>query len=164
VAVEWTQGRPPAGRTCRARSRAGAAGPCSETEAAAAAPLPNVGGHRYGAGMPNQPGPGDSSPPRHRPPPGRKPPGGQSTPHDAVFRQVFGVPANAASQLRAVLPADVAARLDLGKLALVPGSFVDEALRWRHSDLLFTAPLGGRDAFVYLLIEHQSSDDPLDVH
>jgi predicted transposase YdaD len=105
--------------------------------------------------MPNQPGAGDSSP---RP---RRPPGGQPTPHDAVFRQVFGVPANAASQLRAVLPADLAARLDLGKLAPVPGSFVDEALRWRHSDLLFTAPLDGRDAFVYLLIEHQSSTDPL---
>jgi hypothetical protein len=31
----------------------------------------------------------------------------------------------------------------------VPGSFVDEALKWRHSDLLFTAPLEGRDALVY---------------
>jgi Putative transposase, YhgA-like len=44
-----------------------------------------------------------------------------------VFRRVFGVPANAASQLRAVLPADLAGRLDLVRLALVPGSFVDEA-------------------------------------
>jgi len=43
----------------------------------------------------------------------------------------------------------------------VPGSFVDEALKWRHSDVLFTAPLDGRDAFVYVLVEHQSSDDPL---
>jgi hypothetical protein len=43
----------------------------------------------------------------------------------------------------------------------VPASFVDEALKWRYSDLLFTAPLDGRDAFVYLLVEHQSSADPL---
>ena len=83
------------------------------------------------------------------------------TPHDAVFRQIFGVPANAASQLRAVLPPDLAARLDLGRLARVPESFVDEALKWRHSDLLFTAPLDGRDVYVYVLVEHQSSDDPL---
>jgi hypothetical protein len=69
---------------------------------AAAAPLPNVGGGRYGAGMPNQPDP-DSPPSPGRPPPGRRPPG-QPTPHDSIFRQVFGVPANAASQLRAVLP------------------------------------------------------------
>jgi len=83
------------------------------------------------------------------------------SPHDAVFRRIFGVPANAASQLRAVLASGIAARLDLGRLAPVPGSFVDEDLRWRHSDVLFTAPLDGRDAFVYVLVEHQSSDDPL---
>jgi predicted transposase/invertase (TIGR01784 family) len=78
-----------------------------------------------------------------------------------VFRRIFGVPANAASQLRAILPPSLAGRLDLGRLARVPGSFVDEALKWRHSDVLFTAPLDGRDAFVYVLVEHQSSDDPL---
>jgi len=106
--------------------------------------------------MPNQePDPGDSSPPP------RRPPGGPPTPHDAVFRQVFGVPQNAASQLRAVLPSGLARRLDLGRLTRVPASFVDEALKWRHSDLLFTAPLDGRDAYVYVLVEHQSSDDPL---
>jgi hypothetical protein len=78
-----------------------------------------------------------------------------------VFRRIFGVPANAASQLRAVLPPDLAARLDLGRLTKVPASFVDEALKWRYSDLLFTAPLDGHDAYVYLLVEHQSSTDPL---
>jgi hypothetical protein len=78
-----------------------------------------------------------------------------------VFRRVLGVPENMASQLRAVLPPDTAALLDLGRLARVPGSFVDEALKWRHSDLLFTAPLEGRDALVYVLVEHQSSSDPL---
>jgi hypothetical protein len=53
------------------------------------------------------------------------------------------------------------AGLDLDQLTRVPASFVDEALKWRYSDLLFTAPLDGRDAFVYLLAEHQSSTDPL---
>jgi predicted transposase YdaD len=106
--------------------------------------------------MPNQePDAGDTSPPP------RRPPGGQPTPHDSVFRQVFGVPENAASQLRAVLPPGLAGRLDLGRLTRVPASFVDEALKWRHSDLLFTAPLDGRDAYVYVLVEHQSSTDPL---
>jgi predicted transposase YdaD len=95
------------------------------------------------------------------PPLGRKPPGSQPTPHDSMFRRIFGVPANAASQLRAVLPLDLAARLDLAQLTPVPASFVDEALKWRYSDLLFTAPLDGRDAFVYLLAEHQSSTDQL---
>lgn len=69
------------------------------------------------------------------------------------------MPANTASQLRAVLPA-VAARLDLTKLTAISDNFVDEDLTWRHSDLLFTAPLtNGHDA--YVLIEHQSTHDPL---
>ena len=92
---------------------------------------------------------------------GHKRPDGAPSPHDAVFRRIFGVSANAASQLRAVLPQGITARLDLGRLAPVPGSFVDEDLRWRHTDVLFTVPLNGRKAFVYVLIEHQSSDDPL---
>jgi hypothetical protein len=127
-----------------------------------ASPLPDVGGCRYGAGMPDQPDPGDGSPPPGRSPSGRKQTGGPPTPHDAVFRRIFGVPANAASQLRAVLP--------LGHRR--PGwTWVG----WRRCraasstrtygggtrDVLFTAPLDGRDAFVYVLVEHQSSDDPL---
>ena len=74
-----------------------------------------------------------------------------------MFRRIFGVPGNMASQLRSVLPPGLVGRLDLDQLA----SFVDEALKWRYSDLLFTAPLDGRDAFVYLLAGHQSSADPL---
>ena len=115
---------------------------------------------QYVAGMSEEPDHGGRPPILGPPSPGRRR-GGAPTPHDSVFRRIFGVPANAASQLRAVLPPDLAGRLDLGRLAPVPGSFVDEALRWRHSDVLFTAPLDGRDAFVYVLVEHQSSDDPL---
>jgi len=110
--------------------------------------------------MPGEPDPGESPPPPNQPPLDRRR-GGAPTPHDSVFRRIFGVPANAASQLRAVLPPALAGRLDLARLASVPGSFVDEALKWRHSDVLFTAPLDGRDAFVYVLVEHQSSDDSL---
>nr|MDT0662443.1 Rpn family recombination-promoting nuclease/putative transposase [Micromonospora sp. DSM 115978] len=85
----------------------------------------------------------------------------QSNPHDAVFRRVLGESANAASHLRAVLPEAVIDRLDLSQLARVSGSFVDDTLRWRHSDLLFTAPLQGREALIYVVVEHQSSEDPL---
>jgi hypothetical protein len=85
----------------------------------------------------------------------------QPSPHDAVFRHVLGEPTNAASQLRAVLPDALADRLDLDRLTRVSGSFVDATLQWRHSDLLFTVPLAGREALVYVLIEHQSSADPL---
>jgi predicted transposase YdaD len=81
-----------------------------------------------------------------------------------MFQRVRGHPLNAASQLRSVLPAGVLPQLDLGQLTLVPGSFVDEELCWRHTDLLFSVPVADgseRQAFLYVLIEHQSSSDPL---
>jgi predicted transposase/invertase (TIGR01784 family) len=85
----------------------------------------------------------------------------QSSPHDAVFRRILGEPVNAASELRAVLPDTLVDRLDLDRLTQIPGSFVDADLRWRHSDLLFAVPMRGRRAFIYVLVEHQSSEDPL---
>jgi len=84
-----------------------------------------------------------------------------STPHDALFKFVFSQPEHAASELRAVLPSDVAARLDWSSLRLVPESFVDAQLKERHSDLLFSVSWAGRPALLYLLLEHQSSTDPL---
>lgn len=92
---------------------------------------------------------------------GRPSLGGQGGPHDSLFRWVFGKPENAASQLRAVLPPELTVRLDLARLSLEPGTFVDEALKQRHTDVLFSAPLDGEDALVYFLMEHQSSNEHL---
>jgi predicted transposase/invertase (TIGR01784 family) len=85
--------------------------------------------------------------------------GAVAQPHDALFRFVFGKPVHAASQLRAVLPAALLDRLDLTNLRPVNGSFVDEELTNRHCDVLMRTRLDGREAFVYVLIEHQSSPD-----
>ncbi|MEV6770295.1 Rpn family recombination-promoting nuclease/putative transposase [Nocardia sp. NPDC051030] len=82
-----------------------------------------------------------------------------TNPHDAYFRHVLSRPADAASELRAVLPEGVAARVDWGALVLQPGSFVSEELRSRYSDILFRTRLDGHDAYVFLLIEHQSRSD-----
>ena len=61
--------------------------------------------------------------------------------------------------LRQLLPAKLAARIDFASLALRPGSYVDDALKERSSDLLFGAQIGGRPALVYILFEHQSTAD-----
>ncbi|WP_067840935.1 Rpn family recombination-promoting nuclease/putative transposase [Nocardia lijiangensis] len=82
-----------------------------------------------------------------------------SNPHDAYFRHVLGRPADAASELRAALPEAVAARVDWHGLELQSGSFVSKQLRSRYSDLLFRTRLDGHDAYIYLLIEHQSCSD-----
>ncbi|MGH8964171.1 MAG: Rpn family recombination-promoting nuclease/putative transposase, partial [Actinomycetes bacterium] len=81
--------------------------------------------------------------------------------HDGLFRLVFGQPVHAASMLRAVLPAALTARLDLDRLRTVNGSFVNTELRWRHTDVLHSTYLDGHPALVYVLIEHQSTPDPL---
>ncbi len=83
-------------------------------------------------------------------------------PHDALVKATFSQPEHAAGILRHALPPALVARLAFPTLALRPGSYVDEALRERHSDLLFTVEtLGGAPVLVYLLFEHQSSVDAL---
>ncbi|MBX7196344.1 MAG: Rpn family recombination-promoting nuclease/putative transposase, partial [Sandaracinaceae bacterium] len=81
------------------------------------------------------------------------------TPHDALFKAVFSSPEHAEAELRAVLPARLARRIDWSTLALAGGSFVDEALKERHSDLLYSVRLEGRPLLLYLLFEHQSTVD-----
>jgi predicted transposase/invertase (TIGR01784 family) len=84
-----------------------------------------------------------------------------SRPHDALFKAVFSDPANAAGELRSVLPKAIVDATDWSTLTLEPGSFVDDELSDRHTDLLFSANRrGGGTALVYLLFEHQSSPDP----
>jgi predicted transposase YdaD len=82
-------------------------------------------------------------------------------PHDKLFKAGFSDPATAAAFLQEQLPPAIRACIDWQRLVLEPGSFVTPQMRERHSDLLFSAPLGGNDrAFVYLLFEHQSCPDP----
>jgi predicted transposase/invertase (TIGR01784 family) len=85
----------------------------------------------------------------------------EPTPHDALFRGIFGQPEHMAAELRAVLPAEVLAQLDLATLAPLPATFIDAALAERHADLLFEVALHrGGHALLYVLVEHQSSRDP----
>ncbi len=82
-----------------------------------------------------------------------------TAPHDALFKATFSQVERAAEELRHVLPPGLLARIDLSSLSLEAGSFIDEALRERHTDLLYSLRLDGRDARIYLLFEHQSTPD-----
>ncbi len=81
--------------------------------------------------------------------------------HDTLFKRTFGVPRHAAGLIRSLLPAAVTHRLDFDRLELMPGSFVDEEMAQSHGDLLFRVPIVGEDAFLYILLEHQSGPDDL---
>jgi len=82
------------------------------------------------------------------------------TPHDALFKATFSKLKHARPMLRSALPAALSRLVSWRSLKREPGSFVDEALREQHTDLLFSATMGKRTANFYLLFEHQSSADP----
>lgn len=79
-----------------------------------------------------------------------------STPHDGLFKRIFKDPVHAAGILRSVLPAELVAQLDFSTLELEPGSFIDQHLAERHTDLLFKIRLGTQQV-LFALLEHQST-------
>lgn len=81
--------------------------------------------------------------------------------HDALVKAAFSQVEHAEGELRLMLPAELVARIDFSTLALRPGSFVDEALKERHSDLLYSVEITGRSALVYVLFEHKSQPEDL---
>jgi predicted transposase/invertase (TIGR01784 family) len=81
--------------------------------------------------------------------------------HDALVKTAFSQVEHAEGELRLLLPPELVARIDFSTLALRPGSFVDEALKERHSDLLFSVAISGRSALIYLLFEHKSKPEDL---
>ncbi len=85
-----------------------------------------------------------------------------SHPHDALAKGIFGSTPAAIDQFRCALPAKVFERIDWATLALCSGSSVDPALNKLHSDLLFSVRTRtGSECLLYLLLEHQSTNDPL---
>jgi predicted transposase/invertase (TIGR01784 family) len=82
------------------------------------------------------------------------------TPHDTLFKQVFSEPKRATEELRHVLAPELVERVDFTTLVVEPGTYVDDDLRERHTDLLFSAAIAGTTIRIYVLFEHQSTVDP----
>ena len=80
--------------------------------------------------------------------------------HDTYTKAVFSRRENANGLFKAVLPAGLLAALDLSSTEYRRGSYA--GVTSRRTDLLYTVKLEGRDAFLYVLLEHKSTiDDPL---
>ena len=85
-----------------------------------------------------------------------------TTPHDGLIKNVFTDVENARGELQTMLPPALVKRLDWNTLRVEPGSFVDEVLKERHSDILYSVRFlddPTKLAFLYLLFEHQSAPD-----
>lgn len=83
------------------------------------------------------------------------------TPHDALFHSTFGHPDNAAQLLRSKLPAPLATAIDWRTLARCDTKLTEGSDDGIYADLLFTVEIAGSPAFLFVLLEHKSSDDPL---
>jgi predicted transposase YdaD len=73
----------------------------------------------------------------------------------------FDTPEQAAGLFKQILPPTITEMLAWETLARESGSFIDPELRNRQSDPLFSVQLahGGGAVLLYLLLEHQSSND-----
>lgn len=90
--------------------------------------------------------------------------------HDEFVAKSFQDLALARSFFRHFLPAEILGQVDLERIALEPGSYVDEELRRSYSDLNYTVPLrdspateGPCRAYIYILVEHKSESDEFTV-
>ncbi|ROT47355.1 Rpn family recombination-promoting nuclease/putative transposase [Candidatus Cardinium hertigii] len=80
--------------------------------------------------------------------------------HDALIKKILTNPVAAQEFLEYYLPADFKAIVDLTKITIEKESFVEEDLRRKLSDLVFSVQTKNHDtAFVYVLIEAQATAD-----
>ncbi|WP_345829960.1 Rpn family recombination-promoting nuclease/putative transposase [Erwinia sp. HDF1-3R] len=81
------------------------------------------------------------------------------TPHDLVFKQFLTHPDTVRDFMQLHLPTELKALCDFSTLKLESGSFVEESLRPYFSDVLYSLKASTGDAWIHVLIEHQSTPD-----
>ncbi|WP_081426294.1 Rpn family recombination-promoting nuclease/putative transposase [Sorangium cellulosum] len=84
-----------------------------------------------------------------------------TSPHDALFQWTFSQREHALGLLKAALPRPVVAAVRWSTLRIEKGSFVDRALRSRHSDLVLSARMGAGRIYFYVIVEHQRDVEAL---
>jgi predicted transposase YdaD len=84
-------------------------------------------------------------------------------PHDEFFKRSMADLSIAKDFFTAHLPATVLSQVCLDTLHMEPSVFVDEELKSRLNDMLYRVKLYNKedDAYLYLLIDHQSTPDPI---
>jgi len=81
-------------------------------------------------------------------------------PNDAFFKEMFSDRSRAIEFFQSHLPPAIVAKVDWPSLKVLPSSFIKSGLQQVSADLLFNVKIGGVDALLYLLFEHQSTVDP----
>jgi len=82
-------------------------------------------------------------------------------PHDGFFRVAMSDLSVAKDLLKAHLPKKLVQQIDWDTLQITNKSYVDQHLKQLRSYMVYKCTLQGKEAYVFLLIEHQSTPDPL---
>jgi len=82
-------------------------------------------------------------------------------PHNAAFTAAFQKTDLAESFFRNYLPPEIVRHIDFDHLEYCNKTYVDEKLIDKHSDVVYRTRFSGKDGFLYLLFEHQSTPDPM---
>jgi len=81
------------------------------------------------------------------------------TPHDDFFRMIMADRRFARDFVRAFLPADILAVVNVESLQAIDGTLVDGHLRKHVTDVIFQVDILDTNGYIILLIEHQSTPD-----
>lgn len=84
-----------------------------------------------------------------------------TNPHDQFFRESMKDKRVATEFLTTHLPTEISALVDFNDLTLQPRSHSNAVRREATVDVLFKTTIAGKEAYIYLLLEHQSAPDPL---
>ena len=81
-------------------------------------------------------------------------------PNDKLLKATFSNPVNARAFFQHHLPAQLAPLFLWDSLQLLPSSFIDPQFESSESDLLFSVRFQEAEVLLYILFEHQSTEDP----
>jgi predicted transposase/invertase (TIGR01784 family) len=82
-------------------------------------------------------------------------------PHDHFFRMMMSDKRVAREFFEAHLPKEVLQAIDLDQLELQSSSYIDDLRQESIADMLFKTRVAGHEAYIYLLVDHQSHPDEL---
>jgi len=85
----------------------------------------------------------------------------KKSPHDKLVGKVLTDPKRAFKFLEKYLPQEFKQIVNLNSIHVEPGAYVEDTLQKRESDIVYKLKTkDNKDAFVFVLCEHQSSNDP----
>lgn len=84
-----------------------------------------------------------------------------NTPHDKFFKESMKTKAIARSFLQAHVPESIQNRIDFESLQPTDQEYIDTEMKASFSDVVYQCEIDNKPAFLYFLIEHQSTPDKL---